>query len=92
MPLVHRHIQKIQGPLSLGHAHHRNRRGFIVGFNLMSPRKAKIGQHAIAHEFGDEPVINAASIGKQDPRRPPAICYVRSRSTPGRILASRLRK
>jgi predicted acylesterase/phospholipase RssA len=30
--LVHRHIQKIQGPLSLGHAHHRNRRGFIVGF------------------------------------------------------------
>jgi hypothetical protein len=28
----HRHIQKIQGPLSLGHAHHRNRRGFIEGF------------------------------------------------------------
>jgi hypothetical protein len=26
--LVHRHIQKIQGPLSLGHAHHRNRRRF----------------------------------------------------------------
>jgi hypothetical protein len=29
---VHRHIQKIQGPLSLGHAYYRNRRGFIVGF------------------------------------------------------------
>jgi hypothetical protein len=28
--LVHRHIQKIQGPLSLGHAHHRNRRGSHV--------------------------------------------------------------
>ena len=32
LPLVHRHIQKIQGPLSLGHAYYRNRRGFIVGF------------------------------------------------------------
>jgi hypothetical protein len=28
--LVHRHIHKIQGPLSLGTGRHRNRRGFIV--------------------------------------------------------------
>jgi DNA repair protein RadD len=28
--LVHRHIHKIQGPLSLGAGRHRNRRGFIV--------------------------------------------------------------
>jgi hypothetical protein len=28
-----------------------------LGVFLMGPRKAKIGQHAIAHEFGDEPIV-----------------------------------
>ena len=35
---MHRHIQKIHGPLSVGHAHHRNRRG---GSSWASQRQAK---------------------------------------------------
>jgi hypothetical protein len=42
--LVHRHIQKIQGPLSLRHARHRNRGGFIVG----STREAKPPLHLLS--------------------------------------------
>jgi hypothetical protein len=42
--LVHRHVQKIQGPPSLGHAHHRNRQGFIVA----SQREAKPPPHLLS--------------------------------------------